>query len=253
MYIEKFKLDGKVAIVTGGNRGLGIAMTEALADAGADISLVSRNDAPELKERIEKMGRKFIHIRADLRDCSVVDEVVSTTVNKLGRVDILVNNAGMIRRNTALDYTEEEWDEVLNLNLKTMFFLSQRVAREFIKQGDGGKIISTASVVSFQGGINNAPYSASKTAVTGVTKTMCNEWAKHNICVNAIAPGYMRTDMTDEIFNNNERNKLISARIPMGRWGKPEDVGGAVLFLASSASDYITGVTIPVDGGWLAF
>lgn len=250
MYIEKFDLSGKTALLTGGNRGLGIAMTVALAEAGADIIVVSRSECREAQKEVAALRRKFLHIPADLSDISAINGVVERALEAFGKIDILVNNAGMTVRKPALEYNETEWDAILNLNLKSLFFLSQRIAQEFKKQG-GGKIISTASIVSFQGGVNNLPYTASKSAVAGITKTMANEWAKYNIQANAIAPGFMRTDLTEEVYRNKERTMQIQGRIPAGRWGKPEDVAGVCVFLASAASDYVNGATIPVDGGWL--
>ena len=191
-------------------------------------------------------------IKADLTYTDKVDEIVEKTVENFGRVDILVNNAGTIRRQDAIDYTEKDWDDILNLNLKTVFFLSQRVAKEFMKQKSGGKIISIASMLSFQGGIRVPAYTASKCGVAGITKALANEWAKFNINVNAIAPGYMATDNTKAIREDAKREKEILDRIPAGRWGTPEDLAGAVVFLASQASNYVNGYTLAVDGGWLA-
>lgn len=253
MYLEKFGLIGNVSLITGGNRGLGAAMTSALAEAGSDIAIVCRSDDSAIRQTVEKTGRRYLHIGADLSDPACIDGVVSGVVESFGHVDILVNNAGMTVRKPALEYTQQEWESVLDLNLNSLFFMCQRVAKEFIRQGTGGKIVSTASIVSFQGGLNNAPYTASKSALAGITRTMCNEWAKYGIYVNAIAPGFMHTDLTEEVFQNVNRRAQINARIPLGRWGTPEDVGALVLLLASPASDYINGATIPIDGGWLGF
>lgn len=252
MVKDLFDLGGKVAIVTGASRGLGKAMAIALAQAGANVVGVGQSDMSSTEEEIKKAGKEFLPIKADLTSTEKVEEIVEKTVEKFGRVDILVNNAGTIRRQDAIEYTEKDWDDILNLNLKTLFFLSQRVAKEFIKQESGGKIISIASMLSFQGGIRVPAYTASKSGVAGITKALANEWAKYNINVNAIAPGYMATDNTKAIREDEKRSKEILDRIPAGRWGIPEDLAGAVVFLSSKASDYVNGYTLAVDGGWLA-
>ena len=252
MVKDLFDLEGRVAIVTGASRGLGKAMAIALAQAGANVVGVGQSDMSSTEEEIKKAGKEFLPIKADLTSTEKVDEIVEKTVEKFGRVDILVNNAGTIRRQDAIDYTEKDWDDILNLNLKTVFFLSQRVAKEFIKQKSGGKIISIASMLSFQGGIRVPAYTASKSGVSGITKALANEWAKYSINVNVIAPGYMATDNTKAIREDEKRNKEILDRIPAGRWGTLEDLAGAVVFLASKASDYVNGYTLAVDGGWLA-
>ena len=252
MVKDLFNLDGKVAIVTGASRGLGQGMAIALAQAGANVVGVGQSDMKSTKAEINKVGREFFEIKADLTTTEKVDEIVRKTVEEFGIVDILVNNAGTIRRQDAIEYTEKDWDDILNLNLKTVFFLSQRVAKEFIKHKTGGKIISIASMLSFQGGIRVPAYTASKSGVAGITKSLANEWAKYNINVNAIAPGYMATDNTKAIREDDKRNLEILERIPAGRWGTPEDLAGAVVFLASKASDYVNGYTLAVDGGWLA-
>jgi len=249
--MEKFQLKGKTAIVTGGNRGLGLGITAALSEAGANVAVVSRGDSKEAKEIVEKNGANFLHIQADLADPSCWQDVINSAVKHFGSIDILVNNAGIILRKPALDYTPEEWRQIMNVDLDAVFFLSQYAAKQFIKQGTPGKIISLSSLVAFHGAINTAPYTSAKTALVGLTKLMSNEWGKYNINVNAIAPGYMVTDMTEELRNNKERSEQINKRIPLKRWGTPEDVGALVLFLASPASDYISGQTIPVEGGWL--
>ncbi len=252
MILDKFKLDGKKAIITGSARGLGQAMASALAEAGADIALVDILDMSESKARIERLGRKCIAITADLskRDC--VDVIVRETVEKLGGIDILFNNAGIIRRAPLLEFSEKDWDDVMNINIRTLFFLSQAVARVMIQQGRGGKIVNTASMLSFQGGILVPSYTASKSAVMGLTRLLACELAPYKINVNAIAPGYMATDNTKALRENPERNKAILDRIPAGRWGEPEDLQGVAVFLASAASDYMHGYTVAVDGGWLA-
>lgn len=247
-----FNLNGKVAIVTGTSRGLGKAMAIALAKAGANIVGVGVSDMSETKEEIQKIGRQFLEIKADLTNTKSVDKIVSETVKKFGGIDILVNNSGTIRREDAINYKEKDWDDILNLNLKTLFFLSQKVAKQFIKQETGGKILNIASMLSFQGGIKVPAYTASKSGVMGLTKALANEWAKYNINVNAIAPGYMATDNTKQIREDEKRSQEILDRIPSGRWGTPEDLAGAVVFLASKASDYVNGHTLAVDGGWLA-
>ncbi|MBN1392715.1 MAG: 2-dehydro-3-deoxy-D-gluconate 5-dehydrogenase KduD [Sedimentisphaerales bacterium] len=252
MILDKFKLDGKIAIVTGSSRGLGKAMAIGLAEAGADIALVGRSDMKETQRQIEKLGRKCITIKADLISKDCVDEIVDTTVKKLGGIDILVNNAGITRRAPCVEFSEKDWDDVMNVNIRTLFFLSQAVAKVFIKQGRGGKIINTASMLSFQGGILISSYTASKSAVAGLTRLMANELAKHNINVNAIAPGYMATDITAPLRKDPVRNKSILERIPAGRWGEPEDLKGMVVFLASEAASYLHGSILSVDGGWLA-
>lgn len=249
---QLFSLDGKVAIVTGASRGLGKAMAIALAQSGANIVGVGQSNMEETRKEIEKAGKKFLEIKADLTSTDKIDEIIEKTIRTYGKIDILVNNAGTIRREDAINYTEKDWDDILNLNLKTLFFLSQKVAKEFLKQETGGKIINIASMLSYQGGIRVPAYTASKSGVMGITKALANEWAKYGINVNAIAPGYMATDNTKAIREDEKRNKEILERIPSGRWGKPEDLAGAVVFLASSASDYVNGHTLAVDGGWLA-
>ena len=251
MILDKFKLDNKVAIVTGSARGLGQAMAEGLCEAGADIVLVDVLDMSRTKEQIEKLGRRCIAIKADLSSKECVEHIVDTTVNKLGGIDILVNNAGIIRRAPLVEFSEKDWDDVMNINIRTLFFLSQAVAKVFISQGRGGKIINTASMLSFQGGILVPSYTASKSAVAGLTRLMANELSKENINVNAIAPGYMATDNTAELRADPVRSKTILVRIPAGRWGEPEDLKGIVVFLASEAASYLNGSIVPVDGGWL--
>jgi 2-deoxy-D-gluconate 3-dehydrogenase len=251
MILDQFKLDGKVAIVTGGARGLGQAMALSLAEAGADVALVDLLGMEETRERIQALGRRCIAIPADLSTKACVDGILDTTKRELGGVDILINNAGIIRRAPILEFTEKDWDDVMNINIRTVFFLSQAAARVMVAQGRGGKIISTASMLSFQGGIRVPSYAASKSAVMGLTRLLACELAPHKICVNAIAPGYMATDNTTALRQDADRNRAILDRIPAGRWGVPEDLKGAVVFLASAASDYITGAALTVDGGWL--
>ncbi len=248
----EFNLRDKVAIVTGSSGGIGKAIAIGLAEAGADIVCVARRNCADTIREIEQLGRKAINISADLTKLDAVEEIVSTTLQKLGKINILVNDAGTIRREDALNFTEKDWDDVLNLNLKTLFFLSQRVANVFVEQKSGGKIINIASMLSYQGGIRVVSYTASKSGVMGITKTLANEWAKYGINVNAIAPGYVCTDNTEALRNDEKRYKEILYRIPAGRWAEPEDMKGTAIFLAGEASNYINGCTIPVDGGWLA-
>jgi 2-deoxy-D-gluconate 3-dehydrogenase len=251
MILEKFSLEGKKALITGAARGLGQAMAVGLAEAGADVAGVSHSsDDAETKARIENMGRKYFSIKADLKKMSEIERVIKEAVENLGHIDILVNNSGIIRRAPAEDFTEEAWDDVMDVNAKAVFFLSQAAARHMIKRGKG-KIINIASLLSFQGGILVASYAASKGAVATLTKAMANEWAKKGINVNAIAPGYMKTQMTLPLQKDENRNEAILERIPMGRWGEPEDLKGAAVFLASEASDYVNGHILCVDGGWL--
>lgn len=252
MVLNAFDLTGKVAIVTGCDTGLGQGMTLALAQAGCDIVGVNRKIPQQTAEQVLALGRRFTAIQADLSRQDAIADIVAKAVSAMGRVDILVNNAGTIRRADALTFSEKEWDDVLNLNLKSVFFLSQAVARQFIQQGSGGKIINIASMLSFQGGIRVPSYTASKSGVLGLTRLMANEWAGQNINVNAIAPGYMATDNTRQLRDDADRSKEILDRIPAGRWGVPDDLQGPVVFLASQAADYINGYTLAVDGGWLA-
>lgn len=247
-----FNLKGKVAIVTGARKGLGFGIAEGLAEAGADIVGVGPIAMPELEKSVMSLGRKFLFVEADLISQERVPAIVEETIKKFAGVDILVNNAGIIRRADLLDFTEKDWDDVININLKTVFFLSQAVAQQMKEQGRGGKIISVASLLSFQGGIRVPSYTSSKSGVMGLTKLMANELAKFNIQVNAIAPGYMATDNTEALQKDPVRSKEILTRIPANRWGMPDDLKGAAIFLASRASDYVTGHTIAVDGGWLA-
>jgi 2-deoxy-D-gluconate 3-dehydrogenase len=252
MILEDFSLSGKVAIVTGCSTGLGQGMSYGLAEAGADIVGIDYVDFPETQKVIERMGRRFLAIKADLSSLEPIEEIIQKSVETLGRLDILVNNAGLIRRADAIEFTEQDWDDVMNLNIKTLFFLSQAAARQFIKQGTRGKIINIASMLSFQGGIRVPSYTASKSGVMGVTRLMANEWATHKINVNAIAPGWFATNNTAPLRADPVRSTEILGRIPEGRWGTPDDLKGVAVFLASDASNYVNGYTIAVDGGWLA-
>ncbi len=252
MILNAFSLANKVAIVTGCDTGLGQGMALALAEAGCDIVGVGRKPPHDTAAQVTQRGRRFFAVQADLSRQNALNDIIIQTVSQMGRVDILLNNAGTIRRCDALDFSEKDWDEVMDLNLKTAFFLSQAAARQFIAQGTGGKIINIVSMLSFQGGIRVPSYTASKSGLMGLTRAMANEWAEHNINVNAIAPGYMATNNTQALREDEERNKAILERIPAGRWGRPADLQGPAVFLASSAADYINGYTLAVDGGWLA-
>jgi 2-dehydro-3-deoxy-D-gluconate 5-dehydrogenase len=248
---DPFSLEGKVALVTGANTGLGQAIAVALAEAGADIAVAGRTAPGETEAMVKALGRRFVAIDANLTTIEPCARVVEETVRGLGSLDILVNNAGLIRRADALDFSEKDWDDVMDVNIKSLFFLCQAAGRQMVKQG-AGKIVNIASMLSFQGGIRVASYTASKSGVAGITRLLANEWAAKHINVNAIAPGYMATDNTAPLRDDPERSKAILDRIPAGRWGAPSDVGGTAVFLASSAADYLHGAIIPVDGGWLA-
>lgn len=252
MTVENFQLNGKVAMVTGCNTGLGQGMALALAQAGADIVGVNFADPEETPSLIAATGRKFFDIPADVSHIDKLPQLIEQAVQMAGRIDILVNNAGIIRREDAINFSEKDWDEVMDVNLKSVFFLSQAAAKQFIAQGQGGKIVNIASMLSFQGGIRVPSYTASKSGVMGLTRLLANEWGKHGINVNAIAPGYMATNNTAALRADESRNAEILGRIPAGRWGLPSDLAGPVVFLASKASDYVQGYTVAVDGGWLA-
>jgi 2-dehydro-3-deoxy-D-gluconate 5-dehydrogenase len=248
---ELFDLTGRVAIVTGANTGIGQGLAIALGEAGADVALVGRTPAEDTAERVRAGGRRAAIIGADLSSIAPVQEIVDRTLAELGGLDILVNNAGIIRRADALDFSEEDWDAVIDTNLKSVFFLCQAAARHMVAKGRG-KIVNIASMLSFQGGIRVPSYTASKSGVAGLTKLLANEWAGKGINVNAIAPGYIATNNTAALQADQVRNRQIVERIPAGRWGQPSDLAGAVVFLASDASDYIQGHILAVDGGWLA-
>jgi 2-deoxy-D-gluconate 3-dehydrogenase len=245
-----FSLEGKVALVTGANTGLGQGVAIALAEAGADIAAAGIVPAEETGAKIKALGRKFIDISANLGSLEPIPRVIKEALS-LGRLDILVNNAGLIRRADAVDFSEKDWDDVMNVNIKSAFFMCQAAGRHFIAEG-AGKIINIASMLSFQGGIRVPSYTASKSGIAGITRLLACEWASKGINVNAIAPGYMATDNTAQLRADQARSAEILARIPAGRWGEPSDLGGAAVFLASRASDYLNGAIIPVDGGWLA-
>jgi 2-dehydro-3-deoxy-D-gluconate 5-dehydrogenase len=246
-----FSLTGRIAMVTGANTGLGQAIAIALAQSGADIVAVGRTDPVETQNTVGKLGRRFLSVHADLQNTATIPNIVETALAAFGRVDILVNNAGIIRRTAAVDFTEADWDAVIDINLKSLFFLTQAVGRHMLQAGRG-KVINIASLLSFQGGIRVASYTASKSALAGLTRLLANEWAAKGVNVNAIAPGYMETSNTTALRADESRNREILARIPAGRWGQPADIGGAAVFLAAPASDYVHGAIIPVDGGWLA-
>ncbi|GAA3407955.1 2-dehydro-3-deoxy-D-gluconate 5-dehydrogenase KduD [Paenibacillus hodogayensis] len=249
--MDFFRLDGQTAVVTGGNRGLGRAMAAALAEVGADIALVQRRgDEGETKRLVESYGRRCEIVPCDLGDKEQVLRVMPETEARLGRIDILVNNAGIQRRHPATEFPERDWEEVLDVNLKSVFLLCQQAGVRMLRQGRG-KIINIASLLSFQGGITVPAYAAAKGGVAQLTKALSNEWAAGGVNVNAIAPGYMGTEMNERLMNDATRNRQIVERIPAGRWGQPDDMKGAVVFLASRASDYVHGHILPVDGGWL--
>jgi 2-deoxy-D-gluconate 3-dehydrogenase len=252
MIIDEFNLQGKVAIVTGCDTGLGQAMAIGLAQAGCKVVGVNYIEPTETIERMNAGNHTFLDVRANLLKQDDIPKIIEKTIAEFGQVNILVNNAGIIRREDATDFSEQNWDDVMSINAKTVFFMAQAVAKQFIAQGDGGKIINIASMLSFQGGIRVPSYTASKSAVMGITRAMANEWAKHNINVNAIAPGYMATKNTEALRADKARSSAILERIPAERWGTPEDVAGPCVFLASNAANYINGYTIAVDGGWLA-
>jgi 2-deoxy-D-gluconate 3-dehydrogenase len=247
-----FSLAGKVAIVTGANTGIGQAIAVSLAEAGADIAAVGRTAPTETGETVKAAGRRFVSIAADLSSTEPVKRVIDETVAALGRADVLVNNAGIIRRADAVEFSEEDWDAVIDTNLKSVFFLSQAFAKHCFANQQTGKIVQIASLLSFQGGIRVPSYAAAKSGLAGITRALANEWASKGVNVNAIAPGYIETNNTEALRADANRSRDILARIPAGRWGEARDIGGAAVFLASSAADYVHGAILPVDGGWLA-
>jgi 2-deoxy-D-gluconate 3-dehydrogenase len=252
MILDSFRLDGKVALVTGARQGLGQGLALALAEAGADIAALDRGDVEETCAAVGALKRRAIPVKCDLKETAPagLKQIVDGVISELGRLDILINNAGIIRRAPAADFTEADWDDVLAINLKAVFFLSQAAGRAMIAQG-GGKIINIASMLSFQGGILIPSYTAAKSGVAGITRALANEWAARGVNVNAIAPGYMETENTAPLRADPKRSASILERIPAGRWGTPKDLAGAAVFLASAASDYLHGAILPVDGGWL--
>jgi len=247
-----FDLSGRVAVVTGANTGIGRGIALALAQAGADVALVGRSRAEETAAEVAALGRRTALIDADLSTIAPLESVIGRTLEELAALDILVNNAGIIRRADAVDFTEADWDAVIDTNLKSLFFLCQAAGRHMLAQGRG-KIVNIASLLSFQGGIRVPSYTASKSGVAGLTRLLANEWAGRGVNVNAIAPGYFRTELTSPIWRDDPaRSAEIIGRLPAGRWGEPSDLAGATVFLASAASDYVHGIVLPVDGGWLA-
>jgi len=250
--LDSFKLDGKVALVTGAARGLGQGMALALAEAGADVVAVDILPADDTVKQAQAMGRKAVAIAANLGDRAAIPQVIAQARAAFPSLDILVNCAGIIRREDFVKFTEKDWDDVMGINIDAVFFLSQAFCGDVIARGGKGKIINIASMLSFQGGIRVPSYTASKSAVAGLTRLIANELASKGVNCNAIAPGYMATDNTAPLRADEKRSAAILDRIPAGRWGTPDDLKGTVVFLASSASDYINGYTIAVDGGWLA-
>jgi 2-deoxy-D-gluconate 3-dehydrogenase len=246
-----FSLHGRTAIVTGASTGLGKGMAVALASAGADCVLVARSACTDTEQAVTALGRRAIVVTADMAESASIPKIMDAAIGTFGRVDIVVNNAGIIRRADLLEFSEQDWDDVMNVNAKSVFLLSQAAARDMLKRGEG-KIINIASLLTFQGGIRVPSYTASKGAVAQLTKAMANELAQFGINVNAIAPGYMTTNNTEQLRSDEERHHSISERIPAGRWGTTEDLSGAVIFLASQASNYVNGHVLVVDGGWLA-
>jgi|SRR5450631_847799 len=251
MFPSAFSLLGRTALITGANTGLGQAIAIALAEAGADILAVGRTDPTETMAAVLNTGRRFISVQADLANADSMSMVADSALAECAHIDILVNNAGIIRRSDAVDFTAADWDEVMDVNLKSAFFLTQAIGKRMLARGYG-KVINIASMLSFQGGIRVASYTASKSAIAGLTRLLANEWACKGVNVNAIAPGYFATNNTQSLRSDEKRNRDILARIPAGRWGHPTDVGGAAVFLAAPASDYVHGAILPVDGGWLA-
>ena len=252
MILDKFSLAGKVAVVTGANTGIGQGFCFAFAEAGAKVVGIGRSDMSQTREYIEKIGGEFAEVKTDLSKPEVAKEVIEKSIAAFGRMDILVNNAGIIRRNEAEKFEEKDWYDTMNTNLSVIFFLSQEAGKYWIANDIKGRIINTASVLAFQGGIRVPAYTASKHAVSGLTKALCNDWAKYGITVNAITPGYVKTNNTKALQEDEARYNAILERIPNGRWAVPEDIAAAAVFLASDAAAYVNGHTMVVDGGWLA-
>ena len=249
--LNLFSLEGKVAAITGPTRGIGRSMALALAEAGADVALLQRNvNQDDVKKEIEAMGRTCELIPCDLDDADQVKQAIPTVVERFGAIDILVNNAGIQRRSPSVDFSETDWDDVINVNLKSVWLLCQQAGR-YMVPNESGKIINMASLLSFQGGFTVPAYAAAKGAVAQLTKALSNEWAQHNVNVNAIVPGYIATDMNEALIADEVRGRQILERIPSGRWGRPEDFMGAVVFLASDSSNYVNGHLLTVDGGWM--
>ncbi len=252
MILDRFRINGQVAVVTGGAKGIGRAITLALAEAGADIAVVSRSPLQEVEKAVVDLGRRYVHHVADLTRRDHTDRVIPAVLERMGDVNILVNNAGIIRRASAAEYSLVDWDSTIEIDLTATLILSQAAGRVMLGKGKG-KIINIASVLSFQGGINVIAYAASKHGIAGLTKALANDWASKGINVNAIAPGFFATELTEALQRDPERSRSIINRTPAGRWGRPGDIAGATLFLASPASDFVHGVTLPVDGGWMAW
>lgn len=252
--LDDFSLDGKVALVTGAARGLGQGMALGLAEAGADIAALDIESVEETGDMVRDEGCNFLAMNVDLldTDAKLAAEIVGECVGSLGRLDILVNNAGIIRRAPALEFGEEDWESVIKINLSAAFYLSQAAAKHFVDEDRGGKIINTASVLSYEGGVIVPSYSASKAGIANMTRALANEWAPLGINVNAIAPSYFTTELTSALREDAERSEALLVRLPAGRFGEPDDLKGAAVFLASDAADYVHGTVLPVDGGWLA-
>ncbi|HRX58569.1 MAG TPA: SDR family oxidoreductase [Eubacteriales bacterium] len=252
MVLDEFSLKGQVALVTGGGTGIGRGIAQGLAEAGASIACVyNRHEPDELAAYAEELGVGFLAIQADLSEMEKLSFVLEQTLAKFGKLNILVNNSGICPRASALEYTERMWDDIIQINQKTVFFLSQLAAKQFVRQGTGGRIINIASMLSYLGGFNTAGYTASKHAVMGITRVLASEWGSLGINVNALAPGWIKTNLSEPLRNDPVRDASVKARIPMGDWGEPSDFKGAAVLLASAAGRYINGVTIPVDGGYL--
>lgn len=251
MILDRFRIDGQIALVTGGTKGIGKAIAMALAEAGADIAVVSRSPEQTIEEAVLALGRRYMHHPADLTKREQTREVVPAVVKEMGDVNILVNNAGIIRRSPAAEYSESDWDATIEIDLTAAFILSQAAGRIMLKKGRG-KIINIASVLAFQGGLNVTAYASAKHGVVGLTRALANDWASKGVNVNALAPSFFLTDLTEPLQNDPERSKSITSRTPAGRWGMPDDIAGAAVFLASPASDFVHGVILPMDGGWMA-
>lgn len=249
--MNRVSLEGTRAFVTGANTGIGQAIAVDLARHGSHVIAVGRSSMAATVAAVQDAGGRADELRADLGTIAGATAAFDDAIERFGPIDTLVNNAGIIRRADSIDFTEDDWDDVMNINLKVVFFLSQTFARSRFAGGQGGSIVNIASLLSFQGGIRVPSYTASKSGIAGLTKTLSNEWSSKGITVNAVAPGYVVTNNTEALRNDPDRNRAILDRIPIGRWANPEDIAGAVTFLASPASRYVTGITLPVDGGWL--